>query len=301
VIRRRPPGRVSGARRRGPPPRGRVGDALRVAALLFVTLAGGAGWGQGAIPAPAAEVEAPGAVPAIAGFGVQFGFPGFRTAGVSGSLQARFAGLALRVGGGPGGVAIGVQARAYLPLPLAVPTFVGAGFDAYGGRLAPHAVVGVHVPFAERLRLDVEGGVAWVPLLDDRRIVPYLGVGVSYAFAIGLPPGEPGALERPSAGARSPRCQPGPPDPDALDAAVAATVRRFVADAVGTYGSVYRGLRYRTEARAIAIDGDRATMGVAYEGSVIEILTGREVGAAGEAEVDFRWDGCRWLRTALRY
>jgi hypothetical protein len=42
-------------------------------------------------------------------------------------------------------------------------------------------------------------------------------------------------------------------------------------------------------------------VGVAYEGSVVEILTGREVAAAGEAEIDFRWDGCRWLRTALRY
>jgi hypothetical protein len=276
--------------------------ALGLAALCVVLIVVGAGSARAAgVDPTVSETVADDAIPAVVAFGVQFGFPAYRTAGVSGSFQARFVGLALRVGGGPGGMAVGVQARAYVPLPLPVPTFVGAGFDAFDGRLAPHVVVGVHVPVAERWRLDVEGGAAWVPLLDDWLVVPHLGVGVSYAFAIGWSPGEANASERPAAGTAAPRCLPGPPDVGALDAAVAATVRRFVADAIGAYGSVYRGLRYSTSVRPIAQEGTRATMGVAYEGSVIEVLTGREVAATGTAEVDLRWDGCRWLRTALRY
>jgi hypothetical protein len=49
------------------------------------------------------------------------------------------------------------------------------------------------------------------------------------------------------------------------------------------------------------VEGDRATLTVAYAGSVVEIVTGQVVEASGEAEVDFRWDGCRWRRTGLRY
>jgi hypothetical protein len=285
--------------RRGGP---RLGGALPVLTLLLVCVAAGAAWGQGASGDPAsAEMVEMDAVPAVAAFGVQFGFPAYRTAGVSASLQARFAGLAVRLGGGPGGFAAGVQARAYLPLPLPVPTFVGVGIDSFGGRLAPHAVLGVHLPVAERWRLDVEGGVAWVPLLDERRVVPHIGVGISYALAVGLPPATTAAADRAASGGPGARCQAGPPEPAALDAAVAATVRRFVADAIATYGSAYRGLRYGTAVRVVALEGSAATMGVAYQGSVIEILTGREIAASGEAEVDFRWDGCRWVRTALRY
>jgi hypothetical protein len=47
--------------------------------------------------------------------------------------------------------------------------------------------------------------------------------------------------------------------------------------------------------------GDRAVRMVATAGSVVEVLTGRLVEASGEAEADFRWDGCRWRRTGLRY
>jgi hypothetical protein len=197
---------------------------------------------------------------------------------------------------------VGLQARTYLPLPIPIPTFVGAGFDLYAGRLAPHVVVGVHVPVAERWRLDVVGGVAWTPLLDDVRLTPYIGVGASYALAIGwVPSASDAAGAAAMEVAASTPCVPGPPNPDALGGAVTATIQRFVADAQGTYGSVYRDLRYRTSVRPISIEGTLATMGVAYDGAVVEILTGREVTAAGEAEVDFRWDGCRWVRTALRY
>lgn len=273
-----------------------------LAAMMLVLIGSGAAYGQ-ALPFESAtpETVSPEVIPAIAAFGVHLGFPAYRTATVSAGVQARFAGAALRVGGGPGGVSLGLQGRAYLPLPIPMPTFVGAGFDLYAGRLAPHVVVGLHVPVAERWRLDVEGGVAWTPWLDDVRVTPYLGVGASYAWAVGLVPSAPVAAAAVEGGPTTTACAPGPPDPGALAGAVAATIQRFVADALGTYGSVYRDLRYRTSVRPISIEGTRATMGVAYEGAVVEILTGREITAAGEAEVDFRWDGCRWVRTALRY
>lgn len=76
---------------------------------------------------------------------------------------------------------------------------------------------------------------------------------------------------------------------------------RVAPHAVAAYGSVFRGLRYRTATVGRAMDGDRVTVTVAYEGSVVVILTGRSVEASGTAEVDFRWDGCRWVRAGLRY
>jgi len=257
-----------------------------------------------AAPAPVIDaVEAAEPTPAIAAFGVQFGFPAYRTATLSAGLQARFVGMTLRVGGGPGGLAFGLQARAYPPIPGPVPVFVGVGVDAYAGRIAPHAVIGLHLPVGERWRLDAEVGAAWVRLLDETNVAPYLGVGVSYAFAVDL-----AAAAASTGGGRTPGvqtaavgCVVGPADPAGLDAALAATIRRFVADATATYGSAYRGLRYRTTVVRRTIDGDRAMLAVSYEGSVIEILTGREISASGVAEVDFRWDGCRWLRTGLRY
>ncbi len=244
-------------------------------------------------------------VTAVAAFGVHFGFPAYRTAGLSASLQARFVGLAVRAGAGPGGTAVGLQGRVYPPLPIPVASYLGVGVDLYGGRAAPHAVVGLHVPLAGRWRLEAEVGVAWTPLLDEVRAAPLLGVGVAYAFPLSVVPSEGvavGGADDTFVGAEpGGRCERGPPDLAQLDAALDETVRRFVSDAVAAYGSVYRGLRYRTSVVGRALDGDRVTVTVAYEGSVVEILTGRSVEAAGEAEVDFRWDGCRWVRAGLRY
>jgi hypothetical protein len=242
-------------------------------------------------------------VSAVASFGVQFGFPSYRTASVSASMQARFVGFAVRVGGGPGGVAVGLQARAYPPIPIPLPIYLAGGVDLYAGRVAPHAALGAHVPLGGGWRIDVEAGAAWTPLLDEIRVTPLLGVGASYAIPLRLPtggavPAATGAVGEREVGAT---CEPRAPDLAALDAALAASVRRFVDDAVATYGSVYRNLRYRTFVVDRRVEGDRATLTVAYAGSVVEIVTGQAVEASGEAEVDFRWDGCRWRRTGLRY
>lgn len=243
-------------------------------------------------------------VPAVAAFGVHFGFPAYRTAALSVSLQVRFVGLAVRAGAGPGGTAIGLQGRVYPPLPIPVASYLGVGVDLYAGRAAPHAVVGLHVPLGGRWRLEAEVGVAWTPLLDEVRATPLLGVGVAYALPLSVVPREgvaAGGADTFAGTEPGGRCDRGPPDLARLDAALDETVRRFVSDAVAAYGSVYRGLRYRTSVVGRTMSGDRVTIAVAYEGSVVEILTGRSVEAAGEAEVDFRWDGCRWVRSGLRY
>jgi hypothetical protein len=283
--------------------------ALATAPLALAQPAAAGGETDGAGSGPSASVAgtefvAADTVSAVASFGVQFGFPSYRTASVSVSLQARFVGFAVRAGVGPGGVAVGLQARAYPPIPIPLPIYVVGGVDLYAGRVAPHVALGVHVPLGGGWRIDVEAGAAWTPLLDEIRVTPLLGVGASYALPLGLPAGGDGAVTAMGAAserAAGPTCEPGPPDLAALDAALAATVRRFVADAVATYGSVYRDLRYRTPVVARRVEGDRATLTVAYAGSVVEILTRQLVEASGEAEVDFRWDGCRWRRTGLRY
>ncbi len=252
--------------------------------------------------ADATEVPtAPDEIPAVAAFGVTFGFPAYRTASVGASLQAQFFGAALRAGYGSSGLALGAQARVYPPVPWPLPTFVGVGADLYGGRFAPHLVLGAHVPVAERWRLDVEAGVAWTPLLDARQAAPFVTLGASYAFAVGVRPGASAAASTSGGSAGAAVCGDGEPDTGALRGAVDATVERFVADATATYGSVYRGLRYRVSITDMEITGDQAEVEVAYDGSVVERLGGRRVTASGDAQLDFRWNGCRWVRTGLRY
>lgn len=240
--------------------------------------------------------------PAAAAFGVAVGFPAYRTASVGASLQSGAAGAAVRAGWGSAGFAVGLQARAYPPVPWPVPTYVAAGADLYGGSLAPHVAVGAHVPLGERWRLDVEGGVAWPPLLDARPATPFLTLGVGYAFALeALPAASAPAPAAPATGAGAARCVAGPADPAALDAAVADTVGRFVADATATYGSVYRDLRYAVRTVERDVRGAEARVVVAYEGSVVERATGRVHEASGTAVATFRWRGCSWARTGLEY
>lgn len=275
-----------------------------MAALLLLVLAPPALAQEGAPagePAPAAVEVAE--FPAAAAFGVAVGFPAYRTASLSASLQAGAVGAAVRAAWGSAGVAVGLQARAYPPLPWPLPTYVGVGADLYGGAVAPHVAVGVHVPLGERWRLDAEGGVAWPPLLDARPATPYLSLGVGYAFALDAAPRS--AAPAVVAGGAPPRaaapCVADAPDAGALDAAVAETVRRFVADATAAYGSLYRDLRYTTRVVGRDVQGAAARVTVAYDGSVVERASGRRLEAAGTAVASYRWRGCGWARTGLEY
>lgn len=246
-------------------------------------------------------------VPALVAVGADLGFPAYRTVTARASLQARFVGVALRAGYGPGsGGYLGATLRGYPPIPASpVPVWVGAGLGATSAGAVPFAAVGAHLPVSPRWRLDIEAGVAWPELLDERRPTPHLSVGASYAFHVELDP-----AARPAAGAvpgseRSDRtgtaCLPAPPDAARLDSALRDTVREFIADARATYGSLYDDLRYTFDVRDRELDGGQVTMRVAYDGSVREIATGRRISAAGLASVAFRWTGCSWRRTGLSY
>jgi hypothetical protein len=274
----------------------------RVFLGLACSLALGAAAAQGASAADATVSGVVAEAPAVAAFGVAFGFPAYRTAGLGASLQSGAFGAAVRAAWGSAGVAVGLQARAYPPVPWPVPTYVAVGADLYGGGVAPHVAVGAHVPLAERWRLDVEGGVAWPPLLDARVLAPYLSMGVGYAFALTIAPAAApvGAPTAAGAGTNA-ACVAGAPEPALLDAAVDATVRRFVADATAAYGSLYRGLAYRVRIAERDVRGDVARVEVAYDGSVVERATGRTIEASGTAEVAFEWRGCAWVRTGLTY
>ncbi len=283
--------------------RWRALPALALAgALLLGTVAGQGAPASADAPDDAVSSGVVDDAPAMAAFGVAFGFPAYRTAGLGASLQSGAFGAAVRAAWGSAGVAVGLQARAYPPVPWPVPTYLAFGADLYGGAIAPHVAIGVHVPVAERWRLDVEGGVAWPPLLDARPLTPYLSLGASYAFALAIAPAPvPVGAPTPTGARPATACVAGPPDPALLDGAVDATVRRFVADATATYGSLYRGLDYRARIVERDVRGGDARVSVAYEGSVVLRATGRTIEASGTAEVTLRWRGCDWARTGLTY
>lgn len=247
--------------------------------------------------------------PALVSIGVAAGFPSYQTATLRLGLQAGPVGADVRAGYGPGaGASFGAALRGYPPLPgLPVPIWVGGGVMATAGSVAPFAALGAHVPLAPRLRLDLEGGVAWTRLGTERRLTPHLQAGVSYAFATELPRAQGASDGGPRDGdprgsnRTADRCEPGPPRPEGLTTAVRDAERRFVADARATYGSLYRSLRYTLRVTDRSIDGELATVDVAYDGSVVEIATGRTVEASGTAQADFRWTGCGWALRDLRY
>lgn len=86
-----------------------------------------------------------------------------------------------------------------------------------------------------------------------------------------------------------------------MDDALRSAERRFLDDLRATYGSLYRDLDYRIEVVDTTLDGNFATLDLAYRGSVTEIARGQRISASGEAEADFRWSGCDWRQVALRY
>lgn len=247
-------------------------------------------------------------MPALVALGIDGGFPAYRTMTARGSLQARFVGVALRAGYGPGsGVYGGVTLRGYPPIAGSpVPVWIGAGIGASAAGATPFAAVGVHVPVAPRWRVDLEAGAAWPELVDERSLAPHLSVGASYAFSVDLrdrgAPGPAVGHGPGRAGSTGPSCaDPVEPDPALLDGALSATARAFVADARATYGSLYDALRYELDVRDRTVDGDEARLVVSYDGSVREIATGDRATASGIARVSFRWTGCAWRRTDLSY
>nr|MBA2666900.1 hypothetical protein [Trueperaceae bacterium] len=123
-------------------------------------------------------------VPATFSVGLQGGLPGYRYASLVGAMRTDAFGVAARIGYGSVGVSGGVQLRFYPPLPLPIPTYVAAGLDVYTGNTAFHAALGAHVPVGQRVRLDLEGGVARASTLVGTVWAPYASFGVSYGFPL---------------------------------------------------------------------------------------------------------------------
>ena len=290
---------------------------VRVAALtvaLTVALLAGPGAALAQVPADAAagleDAVGPmmeGAIdraPASVTVSLHGGLPAYRSVGAGVALRADQFGLAVRGSWGSVGAAFGAQARWYPPLPAPIPLFLGLGIDAHGGGALPHAVAGAQLPLGPNWRLDLEAGAARARLAGEPVWAPHLSLGIGFAFAVDLPSPGDGPAARPASAARdgtAAPCVPGEPDPSLLAAAVDASVRAFVRDGVALYGNAYRDLRYRYWLAEQLADGDQATVRIRFEGSARAVLGGELVEASGTAEASYRWTGCRWRQTSLRY
>lgn len=281
--------------------RDKMSTVIALLVLSVAWLGAGVAHGQAAGDDPASESDA---VPILVSVGVDAGHPEYRLLGARGSIQSGWIGLALHAGYGPGaGGYAGVTVRGYPPLAgMPVPIWLGGGAGVSAEGLVPHAALGVHVPVARRLRLDVEGGVAWPRRDEGRRLAPHVSMGVSYAFATDVRTAD---VDPAGAGGRSDRaastCASGPPDPALLGDALDRAVDAIVADLRATYGSLYRDLRYDIDPGRADVDGGVATFDVDVDGSVVEIATGERISDSGSATATFRWTGCDWSLSDLDY
>lgn len=244
--------------------------------------------------------------PAIFSIGLSAGFPSYQTIALNASIQAQYVGLQLKGSWTAAGPYFGAQLRAYPPIPIPVPIFIGVGGGVYGDNLSYHAALGAHVPLSKNLRLDLEGGVANVPVLAERGWAPHLAVGVSYAFPVlsstRTSESDDSLVGAPSAAPVAPSCSdPQEPDARLLSAAVDATVQDWLRSAQATFGSVYKDLSYSYRISGTSVNGANARASVSYSGSVTEILTGTRHSASGTARATFSWSGCRWVNTGVEY
>jgi len=296
------------------------GSALRSASWRLLACAvctfGSLGFAQNGPTAEAAEAVGDGeivtveqdlgsqAAPAVFAVGLSAGFPSYQTVALAVSLQAQFVGAQLKGSWTPAGVYLGGQLRAYPPIPVAIPLFVGVGGGVYGQFVSYHFVVGTHVPLGKNLRLDLEGGVANVPQFNERTWAPHLAAGISYAFPVDLSASTAAAsnIVGEAAPARQARCQaPTDPDPDQIPRVIEGIVDDFILSARATYGSVYTNLSYRYSIGGVSIEGKVANVSVKYSGSVTEILTGVDHSASGTAKVQLVWGGCAWGAGSIEY
>jgi len=283
---------------------------LAVALLAFVTMANAEGGAQNAAddlteaPLVTVEKELGGeGAPALFAVGVSAGFPSYQTVALAVSLQAQFVGAQLKGSWTPAGAYLGAQLRAYPPIPVPIPLYVGVGGGIYGSNASYHFALGTHVPLGKDLRLDLEGGVANVPQLDQRAWVPHLAVGVSYVLPVELAPGKASApVDRAAMGAGGAGCTAkADPDRAQIPAVIEATVNDWILSARATYGSVYTDLRYSYSITRVQLDGNVANVTVNYSGSVREILTGNRQSASGDARVRLVWTGCGWGVGSVEY
>lgn len=247
--------------------------------------------------------------PALFSVGISGGFPSYQTVALSVSLQSSFVGLQAKGSWTAVGPFLGLQLRGYPPVPIPVPVYLGLGVGIYGPNVSFHAALGAHVPLARALRLDLEAGLASVPLLDQRSLAPHVAVGVSYAVPLQLQPnaGRGGErigrtiAERPQRSPEPTCAAPVEPVPGALADAVDTVVDQWLDSARATYGSVYTDLNYSYSITSSSVTGSSATVKVSYSGSVREIANGRRHEASGTATAEFGWNGCNWVNRGVSY
>lgn len=250
--------------------------------------------------------ELHGAPPAIFSVGLSAGFPSYQTIALNASLQVQYVGFQLKGSWTAVGPYLAAQLRAYPPVPIPVPLFIGVGGGVYGDNLSYHAAIGAHVPLGKNVRLDLEGGVANVPLLAERSWAPHLVAGVSYAIPVDLTAMPRSRSEENRSRAvqvePTPSCpEPREPDSSLLRDAVEATITDWLRSAQATYGSVYSNLSYSYTIGSTSVSGNSARVTVRYRGSVTEILTGQRHSASGSARATFRWTGCGWADSGVEY
>ena len=242
--------------------------------------------------------------PVLGAFGVSAGFPSYQTVAGYFSAQYRYLGFQLKGGYTPVGPYVGLELRGYPPVPVPVPLFVGIGGGYYGGNVTYFGTLGAHVPLSLDVRLDLEAGVANVPLLARRSWAPYLSIGLSYAFPFvpthgGYGPKAAGHL---SVAGDAVTCEPtDTPDVSQLLPAFHRTLKGFLDSARATYGSIYTDLHYSFTITSTHISGKRGVVKIRYSGSVRTIATGKKESASGTATATYRWNGCSWSTEDVSY
>lgn len=241
------------------------------------------------------------ATPALFSVGLATGFPTYQAATVAIGAQMEFVGVQLKGGYTAAGAYFGAQVRGYPPFPIPMPVYFGVGGGVYGSNNSFHVAVGTHIPVTEHLRIDLEAGMANVPLLNERTWAPHIAAGVSYVFAVDT--GTSSTTRTPAAvmevGARDSAasvgsCEPGEPNLTQVPSVVQATIDDMILSARATYGSTYTDLQYSYNITDIAASGDTADVTINYSGSVRNRLGGQVESASGQAGVALSWTGCNW-------
>lgn len=287
------------------PPKPRFGLlASLILALCLAAPSAALAASSGGTSGDASGSSAPKPPPALGSFGVSAGFPSYQTVAPFLTVQDRFVGFQLKVSDTALGPYVGLELRGYPPVPIPVPVFVGVGGGFYGGDTTYFATLGANVPLGLHVRLDLEGGVANVPLLSQRSWAPYLSLGLSYAFPFEPTYGGQGVdvgMHLSVAPVPSACTQPTKPDPRTLVNAFHNALSEWLRSAEATYGSVYKDLKYHYSVASRRVRGNYATFVIHYSGSVRTVATNKLEKASGKATVTFYWSGCGWGVAGISY
>lgn len=228
--------------------------------------------------------------------GLGLGWPGYQLYHVHVAFQKDAFGVVFRGSWTEVGPYLALAARYYTPLPIPLPTFVSAGAGVFGGVAAPFASAGLQVPFLDSgARLTVELGASYQQVLGEGRVLPFVALGLGYAFFVEAPPVSAGArAAREAERLRPAGCSPLEPDASGLSAAFRAVVSRKIAEAKVTYAGTYRDPEYRYAITHVSVEGTEATVTAEWEGAVTQIAGGERITGSGTVEAEFVWNGCGW-------